>query len=164
MAIFTRRKRRSKSWLSYSWLYLMRRVPFSAWPIFRLVFALFHWVIPVLWGGRYKIGISNDPDLRRRRIDNDLPGGIIVVFAVPVLRVTEKESYLHRAYKRDRYKPRRAGKSAGRSEHFNLNLFQVIEIKALMVLFFLKSNIVGLMALTFISYIVYNYYLQQAQI
>ena len=162
MSIFAKRRRRSKSWLSYSWLYLMRRVPFSSWMLFRVIFVGLHWVLPILWGGRYKIGVSDDPDFRRRKIDRDLPGGIVVVFAVPVLRVTEKESYLHKAYRQERYKPRRAGRSSGRTEHFNFNFFQVIEIKSLMFWFFLRSNVVGLMALTFISYVVYQYYLTQA--
>lgn len=141
----------------------MRRVtlPFSNFFLFRLIFVALHWVLPILWGGRYKIGISNDPKRRRRGIDRDLPGGIIVVFAVPVLKVTEKESQLHKEYKKDKYHPRRAGKGAGRTEHFYLNFIQVIEIKCTMIFFFLKSNVVGLMIVTFISYLVYRHYLLQ---
>ena len=161
------RKRRADAWLTYSWLYLMRRVrlPFCNWLLFRVLFSILHWLLPILWGGRYKIGISNDPKRRRKGIDRDLPGGIIVVLAVPVFKVSEKESQLHKEYRKDKYKPKRAGRGAGKTEHFYLNFIQVIEIKATMIFFFLKSNIIALIALTFMSYVIYRYYaLQQGGI
>ena len=135
----------------------MRRIPINGniWVVRKLFFVLY-WCCPLLWFGKYKIGISYQTSKRRRDIDNDLPGGIVTVLAVRVLKAEKKESLLHRMYKPKNYRPRKAGKSAGKSEHFNLSLFDILVIKSIYLFFFVVSNIVGTMCLSFIFFVVWR--------
>jgi len=133
------------------YLYLMKRVPqFSQFRLLRIVFVLIYWSCPLLWFGRYKIGISNNARRRRREIDNDLKGGIVTVLKIPVYNAIRKESSLHALFSGERYTPRRAGKAAGRTEHFKLNFFQILQTKILFLFFLAQSNIVLLVVLAFI--------------
>ena len=157
----------------------MKRVPqlFSTFKILRIVYVLSYWLVPVLsvigyyylsillvvlWSGRYKIGISNNAARRRREIDGDLKGGIVTVLKIPVYRNRRKETFLHRVFKKKNYRPKRAGKAAGKSEHFRLSLIDVLLAKAIYLFFFVKSNIMPLVyysvLLGFVIYVVLRHY------
>lgn len=130
----------------------MKRTPqiFSRFKILRIGYVLLYWLLPLLWFGRYKIGISNNAKRRRKEVDKDLPGGVVTVLKIPVYKNRTKETYLHNLFKSKNYKPKRAGKGAGKSEHFKLNWFDVVKAKAIYLFFFIKSNIVGALVVCFI--------------
>ena len=137
-----KRKKSTQKKKVFRSLYLMKRMRTETPKSVRPILFIIHWLIPLSWSGKYKIGISYSTKKRRGQVDRALKGGVVTVLSVPLLFTEQIEGFLHKVFKQKQYWPRRAGKGAGKSEHFKLNLLEVILLKLLMIFFWATSNIV----------------------
>ena len=115
----------------------------------RYVYLLF---APLMW--KWKIGIANCTVRRRADIDKDVYGPVFKVFRAKVRNAPALERKLHRFYAKNRRPLRFAGRSAGRTEWFRLNPFDVLYV---VLWLFWEATLKWVVLLSILAMIVYQY-------
>lgn len=102
---------------------------------------------------KHKIGISNDPNIRRTTVDKGIKGRVDLLIARRVIFARRVEQYIHGVFSDSRFTFWRAGRGSGRTEWFDLNWLERFFVRFWIEIF----GLIPLVLLVILLWVLYLY-------